>query len=1769
MKLKALLLCFFVVLIHASGAAQRIVLNGSLNGTTQQLICGNTCTPVSFKTFHLKKTDDYVVRSINYEPYDFVTPTGTELSTLYADDEFGPIMNMAFDFCFYGATYNKAVVGSNGLITFDQTNANCANAYTTTATIPYASGDQCDQFDVYYPKATIFGMYTDLDPRATASASGRKIEWRVEGVAPLRRLVVSYYNSGMYGASTCGGNPTTFMIVAYESTSVVEVHIKSKACNTTSASGKTVLGIQNFNRNKAVAAPGKNATVWTESNTAYRFLPNAASLFVKSELYSITGTLISTTTPGTDTSSTTDGYLNVRFPDVCPTADTTQYVIKTYWASCTGTGQLVVNDTFKVVRAGLLTANLASTNSACSPSGTITVTPTSGTAPYTYELNGGAPQASGAFTALGAGTYNILVKDATGCQVLKTVTLTASNNLTAAASATSSGCAPSGSITVTPVTGTAPYTYALNGGSPQSSNVFNALAPGAYTVLVTDAASCTKTLNVTVGAQPPLTATFSTTSSGCAATGTITVNVTPGVGVAPFSYSLDGGTPQAANVLTGVSAGVHVVTVKDASGCTLNINALVFGQTMTATAASTASGCTPSGTITVTVGAVGTAPFTYALDGGTPQAANSFTGVSGGAHTVVVRDAVGCTVTVNVNVASSSALTATAASTPSGCQPADGTITVTVPAGAGAGPYTYALDGAAAQASNSFAGVAAGPHAVVVADGGGCTFTVNVTVGATPAVQATATSTPSGCNPIGTVTVNATGGTAPFQYSLGTGGAQVANTFNNVASGTHQVTVVDAKGCSKVVDVTVGAHPALTATATATPSGCTPPTGSITVTVPAGSGLAPFTYTLDGGTPQVVNTFNFVASGAHSVVVSDAAGCTFTVSATVGAPAPMTLTAATTATGCTPAGTLTVTVANGVAPYTYALNGGTPQASNVFSGLAAGSYNIGVTDAQGCTGTHSATVSSLPLPDATASMTPSGCDPTGTITVSVAAGSGTAPFTYALDGAAAQAANSFSSVGAGAHRVVVFDATGCTDTVDITVTALPALAATTATTPSSCTPSGSITVNVTAGTGVAPFSYSLDGGAPQATNVFTNVASGPHSITVRDAVGCSVTLSVTVADPSALAATTTVNNTSCQGASNGTVTLNPQNGLAPYEYRLGAGGWQTAATFTGLPAGTYDFYFRDAAGCASGLIQATVAAGAPLTATATQVNVTCFGGTNGSATLAPSANGTAPYVYSADNFGITQAGATFTGLAAGTHNFWVRDAVGCSGSVAVTITAPTQLVAGTPVVTDARCNGASDGSVTLSATGGTAPYSYSFNNSPFGASAVFTSAAGTFPAAVRDNNGCSVAVTPNITVGQPSGMTVTGIDVVNAACDRLGQLTVHASGGTAPYRYALDGGTAVTNNVFANVPAGPRALQVTDANNCPVPAAATVGLDSNLTYTRPVVDPICEGSKASIELGAPRSNATAFSWTGPVLTTNNASGSSVDVRPTVSTMYHVRMTLGRCTHIDSIFVPVRPAPVPDAGTQTPICFGQNAQLNAAPGYATYDWTPRTYLSGNVNGPNPNVVRPTSSIRYTLHVVDANGCRSLVPDTVTVVVTPPIIVRTNPLDTVAYIGDTIRVTASSPGTNYQWSPATGLSNPNVANPLILVNKDEVYRVRAWTDQGCAGETMFYLRAYAGPNIYVPDAFTPNRDGRNDLLRPVCVGVKTLSHFRVFNRWGQLMYEYKGERRGPEVYNLLNSNIGWDGTLGGKEVSSGTYVWIAEGVTKEGRVISRKGTVTIIR
>jgi gliding motility-associated-like protein len=632
-----------------------------------------------------------------------------------------------------------------------------------------------------------------------------------------------------------------------------------------------------------------------------------------------------------------------------------------------------------------------------------------------------------------------------------------------------------------------------------------------------------------------------------------------------------------------------------------------------------------------------------------------------------------------------------------------------------------------------------------------------------------------------------------------------------------------------------------------------------------------------------------------------------------------------------------------------------------------------------------------------------------------------------------------------------------------------------------------------------------------------------------------------------LAGTATSANPSCQGAANGTATVVPgTTSGAPFEFSMDGGNtWQNNSLFSNLSAGTYNFMFRNNVGCVSPPIPVTIAPGTPLSGTVAVTNALCNGSTTGTATVTVSNAG--GFEYSLDNT-IYQSSNVFSGLAAGTYTAYFREPSGCNGSQSFTITEPPALTASF-TVQPVKCNGQTNGQINLTAGGGTAPYQYSVDGTTYQASPVFNVAAGIYTCYVKDQKDC--ITTMAVTVSEPLPISAT-FTMTNASCNggADGTLTINASGGTGNFQYSLSGNYQASN-VF-NVAPGTYAITVRDANQCTFTLNnLTVGLNNDL-LVNPMPDPapICQGSGLTLQ---PQTNAIQFSWS-PATGLSAANIKNPVASPSVTTEYILTARLGICTAYDTVTVSIMPAPVPNAGLNGNICYGQSYTLSGSGG-VSYSWMPSSAFSTSNTAQNPEV-SPSQTTQYSLSVVDANGCSSLQPASVTVYVTPPIVVIAT-RDTVVAKGDQVQLNASSAATDYAWSPSIGLNDPFISDPVATVTNDITYLVTATTSAGCKGEAYVKLTVFDGPEIYVPGAFTPNNDGKNDIFRPFPVGIKRLNYFRVFNRWGEL------------IYSTSTFHQGWDGTIRGLKQSTGSYIWMVEGVTKDDKIIRKKGSVVLIR
>lgn len=482
--------------------------------------------------------------------------------------------------------------------------------------------------------------------------------------------------------------------------------------------------------------------------------------------------------------------------------------------------------------------------------------------------------------------------------------------------------------------------------------------------------------------------------------------------------------------------------------------------------------------------------------------------------------------------------------------------------------------------------------------------------------------------------------------------------------------------------------------------------------------------------------------------------------------------------------------------------------------------------------------------------------------------------------------------------------------------------------------------------------------------------------------------------------------------------------------------------------------------------------------------------------------------------------------------------------------------------TDIPCANGTTGAISVSGTHWEFPVSYAINNGPFQVSNSFTSLPiGTHWVKVKDASGCMDSVQVDLVQSFPDIVVTATTSPATCSITPDGAISVGATGGNGIYNFSSNG-TSYHPSTTLVVAEGTYTVYVKDGNGCVgsvnpvvVPKINTVTVDAEADLF------MCEGTSYTLSAV---SNAASVAWS-PItsLTSPNTLAPTTTASTTIK--YYITATDGTCQKKDSVVVNVWKAPTPEAGPDQGICFGITATLGGSGG-VEYEWTQDPGFVSPRNIPDP-IVKPDVTTTYYLNVTDINGCRSLQHDAVTVNVTPSVKVFAGK-DTLVAINQPLQLSAietnNSGVDSWEWSTISYLDNPFIANPVATFPTpvttspyDYTYTVTGTTPVGCKGTDTIKIKVYQGPEIYVPTAFTPNSDGRNDQLIALPVGIKEFRFLRVFNRWGQM------------VFNSQNPSRGWDGTIMGAGQPTGSYIWIAEGVDYTGKVVTRKGTSTLIR
>lgn len=1375
-----------------------------------------------------------------------------------------------------------------------------------------------------------------------------------------------------------------------------------------------------------------------------------------------------------------------------------------------------------------ITSSTFATNNTCfgSCNGSILATNIAGgLPPYSFSWSDPAGQSTATASNLCNGNYSVTITDANGCFNVLPSVITSPSAVTFTPTVTQPNCGLcDGSAFVNPIGGTAGYTFVWTNG--QVINTASNLCAGVYGIQITDANACVTSSNVIINSSSTFTGeTITQQNVSCSGICDGTVTVTAIGGTAPITYHWvhNGSTSQ---TLNGLCAGTYFCNMTDANGCTKTASVVIGSTTnFTITPQISQSSCSANtGSINVNVVGGNGGPYTYVW---IPAAANtpSLTNLAPGNYTLTVSDG-NCSQTQVYSINSVNGPIVTATQNDVSCSGlCDGSISLVINGGTPA--YTTAWSNGASIPNIN--GLCVGAYSYTVTDGAGCKAVQSFSLATgTPIVF----SVPDINNPLcnnncnGVVTAIPSGGALPYTYSwvVSTSTTSIAN---SLCAGNYSVIVTDANGCSSQETYTLTGPSTISVTAVVTDANCNgAATGSINLSVVGGVPGLGYTYSWTP-TNAVTEDISNLSGGTYSVIITDANGCNVDSSFVVAEPTAVvdnfTITPAACFGNCD--GTITLAPTGGTGPYSYSW---TPSVSNTLTAinLCPGPQTSTITDAQGCAFVFNYNLPSLTTITTSTLAVNNLCfnDCNGVLTATTITG-GVAPYTIQWNDPLGQIGNTASGLCNGSYSATITDANGCFNRIPADISSTSQVTFTPAITQPSCDQcDGSAIVNPIGGT--APYNFLWSNN--QIVNTATNLCSGVYAVQITDGNGCVNTTNVVINSSSGITGEAVIStNVACDAsACDGSANVTAVGGVAPISYN-----WvhdnSTSQTVNGLCAGTYFCNMTDANGCSR---TASVVIGAVTTLTiSSQVTQSSCSSSTGSVTVNVSGGTGGPYTYTWLPAGSTP---TVSNLAPGSYTLTVSDG-NCSKTQIFTIQS-----INSPVITstkkDISCSGVCDGNIAITIVGGTPGYTTLWSN---GASTPSISAlcAGAYSVEVTDAAGCKAVRNFSLTIVSPIAFSVPDLDgpQCHDACD--GTLTAIPIGGTMPYLF-----TWTPNNVntatINSLCTGNYSITVSDANGCSLSNNYSLINPPALTLTATSIDASCnaalDGAMTTTVTGG--ISPFTYSWTpGAAITsslTNVLAGTyTLIVTDNFGCVIDTALTINSTLSVNAL-----------AGNDTLFC--QNGTLlldgsnsNSTFGTNTYEWFVVPAVAAFSNSISTTVSPSVGTSTYVL--VATNGV-CIDSDT--------IVVNSNPLPNVD-AGPTLSIPlfssatiggnpTSSTATTFSWSPIIGLDNPSGTNPVSGTTVTTIYTVSVIDVNGCFNSDT--VTVYVYPEIKIPNGFSPNGDGKNDVWQIDFIDQFPDCEVEVYNRWGEQLFYSKGYA------------IPFNGQYKGKNLPVGTYYYVVK-------------------
>ena len=1620
----------------------------------------------------LKEASAYTVASIAYIDSLPCEANGSLVAgaNLSLDDKYSSAISIGFNFCFYQQVFSSLVICDNGFVTFSTNKAGLSGVSNVPFNGTSLPLSYTPTTTTYVPQNCIFGALFDmlLDPSYSPPGGGT-ITTQTVGSAPYRAFIVKF-NDVRYYSTTCRSNSSVrcnMKIVLYETTNMIDIYVKSKPiCNGIQATQ----GIMGTNSSQVVVTPGRNNVTWDGGGTAYRFTPSGSnystslqwskngtnlgsaatqtltatddsaffvatssitascpsnSIVVKDSIKVIALTNSNTTITRSDTlrcvdtmtlNATNTGVVSYRWNNGSTSATRLINGVNTYWVVRNYDPYGCRRDTLKfnlvkfskplidsVQRIGCFNS---------SNSGQVKIFASGDTSGIQYGLSLTSLVAPNTISPLGYGSKKYYVRNARQC----VDSFSAFNDsLITSFFKRNNYCVgdSSGMMRMTTTGGSTPYVFTLNGTNAQSKDSFNKLTTGTYNIRITDRNGCQISKLDSIKPASIQSVSIVTDSVRCfgASTGQVTLSLSSTA--TPHTYSLNNGAFVTTNVITGLAAGYYTLRARDNVGCGADSFFTIYQYPQIQSSILSEKTCPFNANGKFVITASGGKPgFTYQLNSGSFQVSNVFSALNSGAYTLTIKDAFNCTrsFTDTVRTYSKPDVSISSFKNISCFGGADGKLKAS--AINGKSPYSYVWSNSGTL--DSIVNLSPGSYCVTVIDSNTCRDTICQTITQPTDISANLTL----YNPLcfnqtnGRIKVNATGGTAPYTYSIDGGGYSSADSLTGVTAMTHVVRIRDANLCIKAYTPTLTNPAPISVTYVRDSVSCFGGSnGRIQLT--ASGGTSPYQYARTTPPYSSNNNFTGLASATHLMKIKDTNGCTLDTNIQVFQYPDIVITATVTDTvRCRNGsdGKITASASGGLGPYVYSINSGPFQSSPVFSNLGPGTYSIQVRDAKNCLKTASTVTLSNPA-GITSNLTIlknvscyGGNDAKAKLTVS----GGGSPYNYLWKNGVTMDSNTVLT--AGSQYVLVLDSKNCKDSVSFTITQPDSLRASISLYSPKCyNDLGSIKVNSVGG--ISPYQISLNGNPYASVDTFSGLTATSHSISIRDANLCIRSYTRSLTNPPQLIATYTRDSVKCFGGNDGQIIISASGGTAPLIYKKNSA-TQPSNTFSTLTAGSYFVQVFDLNNCHIDT-NLTIGQYPQITVSTAKTNINCYGATTGSINLI-AGGGRPGYSYSL-NLGSFVPSSVFNALSAGNYNLRVRDANGCIFTRLDTLT-QNDSISFSIQKSDNKCFGDTLGRIKIIANGGISPYQFSFDGSTYSSLDSFKNLQSrVYNFIIRDNLGCLKANSAQIT--EPTKVQISAI-VDSIKCNKsvLGKIQMVASGGTPGYTYSLNSNPFVTSSLFSNLGTGSYSIKVKDNNQCQRDTTIVLYATDSFYYS------ILLDSVPCFNQSNGKLTISGFGGRAPYM--YNLDGGSYGPLPIFSGLgtgnhtFSIRDNYG-CV-LNGTFTLLNPSKlnVYLDSFKNNRCFGETngyiyASANGGTGALTYKWS---------NGPTTSFNTSLLPGSYTLSVIDSKNCLTTLSQQIS---SPDEILITANKSSLKCFGDknasiSITVTGGTPNFSYLWS-----------------------------------------------------------------------------------------------------------------------------------------------------